>query len=524
MSDDKIHLLIVEDNPDHAFIIEREVRKRLPDAQVDYVEGGEACLEKLAWRPYAAVVLDYSLPQMNGLEVLARIVEECFDVPVIMISGQGNETIAASAIKGGAVDYIVKGPDYAQNLLQAVVSAIERRGLKCALAEKEGEIRRRDEEIERRNRELSRIDTLKNEFVANIVHSMREPIVSIRGYCDLLAGGALGEVNGEQKRALAVCLRNADKLLAAIEETVSFADATVPDYVPVRETEANEILEDAVTTVLPKAISRRVKVSFDPPEALYRVKGDARRLCAAFASLLDIALLATAPDATVRVRAAAGEDGRALLVTVANSALPRPGVDAIPESRRAEAAAAAARIADIVALHHGDFSLATDDGRFTARVRMPLSSTGALAAERDASPAGPRDDRPGTILIVDDDKDCLDLLAMILARDWRTVAAKCGNRLFEVLESGERIDMILLDINMFDINGIDACRRVKADPRFAHIPIYMISATLGEDKKLLSLEAGASGFIEKPFEMETILNFIRRVFPAPGKSAAGARD
>lgn len=521
MSDaSKVHLLIVEDNPDHAFIIEREVKKRLPDAQVDYVEGGEACLEKLAWKGYAAVVLDYSLPQMNGLEVLARIVEECFDVPVIMISGQGNEAIAASAIKGGAVDYIVKGPDYAPNLLQAVVSAIEKRGLRTELARKERVIERQCAEIENRNCELRRIDSQKNEFVANIVHSMREPLVSIRGYCDLLSGGALGPVNDEQKRGLSVCMRNVDKLLEAIEETVTFADASVPDYVAVHPLDMNEALEDAVTTVLPKAISRRVKVSFDAPQSSFRVDGDARKLGNAFVSLLDLALLACPADATVRVRATEAEAGRALLVTVTTSGIARPGVDALPAERRDAAARTVGAVADAIALHHGDFTVSTENGRFEARARLPLVSSTAI--EPEAPPARPADERAGTILIVDDDKDCLDLLSMILSRDWRTLAAKCGNRLFEVLESGERVDMILLDINMFDINGIDACRRVKSDPRYAHIPIYMISATLGEDKKILSLEAGASGFIEKPFEMETILKFIRRVFPARDGKARGA--
>ena len=92
---------------------------------------------------------------------------------------------------------------------------------------------------------------------------MREPLVSIRGYCDLLHGGAMGPVNDEQRRGLQVCLRNVDKLLAAIEETVSFADASVPDYVAVKPIVLNECLEDAVVTVLPKAIAKRVKVSFD---------------------------------------------------------------------------------------------------------------------------------------------------------------------------------------------------------------------------------------------------------------------
>jgi CheY-like chemotaxis protein len=254
----------------------------------------------------------------------------------------------------------------------------------------------------------------------------------------------------------------------------------------------NECLEDAVVTVLPKAIaksgSRYRSTRPAPPRRRRRLPPALRRLHHPARPR------PRRERRRHRARAVETEGGRAILVTVATSGPARPGSDALPPARREEAARAVARVADIVGLHHGDCVVSTDDGRFEARVRLPLVSREAIA-EPPAAASGP--ERAGTILIVDDDKDCLDLLSMILSRDYRTIAAKSGTRLFEVLGSGERIDLVLLDINMFDVNGIDACRRLKADPRYARLPVYMISATLGEDKKLLSLEAGASGFINR---------------------------
>ena len=165
---------------------------------------------------------------------------------------------------------------------------------------------------------------------------------------------------------------------------------------------------------------------------------------------------------------------------------------------------------EIIKFHNGEYSQNFDNSKFTSTITLPFetittSDSNEIIKQSDKN-------KKGTILIVDDDKDCLDLLSMVLHHDYSTIAIKAGKKIIEILENNS-VDLILLDINMYDINGIDACRQLKQDSRFKSIPVYMISATLGEDKKQLSLDAGASGFIEKPFEMETIISFIKNIFP-----------
>ena len=76
--------------------------------EVETVDSGEACLDRVARAPYDVIVLDIWLPGMDGLVTLARLRERRVDAPVVMISGHGNIESAVRAIKLGAYDFVEK--------------------------------------------------------------------------------------------------------------------------------------------------------------------------------------------------------------------------------------------------------------------------------------------------------------------------------------------------------------------------------------------------------------------------------
>ncbi|MCW3142139.1 MAG: response regulator [Methanophagales archaeon] len=91
---------------------------------VDSAESGEECIEKLVKERYDVILLDYSLPKMSGLDVLAKIIEDEYDAPVIMVTGRGDEETAVKAMKWGATDYIVKSGDYLKTLLLCIQNVV----------------------------------------------------------------------------------------------------------------------------------------------------------------------------------------------------------------------------------------------------------------------------------------------------------------------------------------------------------------------------------------------------------------
>lgn len=128
-------ILLVEDNPDQALIVERVLRRFNHKWNVTAVDSGASCLARLADESFSVVVLDYSLPGMSGLEVLEQITLRHPHVPVVMVTGQGDEQIAVKAMKGGVADYLVKGDQYLTSLPSVVEKVVEQDRLKQALTE-----------------------------------------------------------------------------------------------------------------------------------------------------------------------------------------------------------------------------------------------------------------------------------------------------------------------------------------------------------------------------------------------------
>ena len=108
---ERIRVLLVDDDADHAALVRRTL-ERQDGFAVSHVVDGAACLAALTRETYSVVLLDYSLPRMNGLEVLERIRELDFAVPVVMATGQGDERIAVRAMNAGAIDYVMKTRGY----------------------------------------------------------------------------------------------------------------------------------------------------------------------------------------------------------------------------------------------------------------------------------------------------------------------------------------------------------------------------------------------------------------------------
>jgi len=102
-------------------------------------------------------------------------------------------------------------------------------------------------------------------------------------------------------------------------------------------------------------------------------------------------------------------------------------------------------------------------------------------------------------------------LSDILENDYNLVVTNSASSMFKALDEHKDFAMILLDINMTDLDGISICRTLKEKPEYSAIPILMVSASMQESKKRMSLEAGAMGFLEKPFEAEVISEFIKSV-------------
>ena len=126
--------------------------------------------------------------------------------------------------------------------------------------------------------------------------------------------------------------------------------------------------------------------------------------------------------------------------------------------------------------------------------------------------------KPRKVLVVDDSKLLHRMFEMML-RGFPLVHAYDGREALDRLAEHKDVDLILLDINMPRMNGLEFLGAVKAHPEFARIPVVIITTEGTEDDTQRGLQAGASAYVKKPFRNEELLGVINRLTASPGQPA-----
>ena len=133
-----------------------------------------------------------------------------------------------------------------------------------------------------------------------------------------------------------------------------------------------------------------------------------------------------------------------------------------------------------------------------------------IVAEDDVSSDGDTD--KSTLLLIDDNAELLYIMKEIFKEKYSVWTAADGQQAWDKLSNHE-VDMIICDVMLPDINGWELCTRIKSDLRFNHIPVVILTAKNGIDDRIASYDAGADGYIAKPFEMKVLFarvdNLIR---------------
>jgi two-component system chemotaxis response regulator CheY len=124
--------------------------------------------------------------------------------------------------------------------------------------------------------------------------------------------------------------------------------------------------------------------------------------------------------------------------------------------------------------------------------------------------------QPRKVLVVDDSK-LMHKMYEVMLRQYPLVYALDGRQALERLQEHPDVDLVLLDINMPNMNGLEFLAQLRADGAWADLQIIIISTEGRDEDTVRGLEAGATAYIKKPFHTEEILDVIARL---PTKDAA----
>lgn len=115
------------------------------------------------------------------------------------------------------------------------------------------------------------------------------------------------------------------------------------------------------------------------------------------------------------------------------------------------------------------------------------------------------------ILIVDDEEDIRELVELNLRREgYQTLTCDTGERALELVDS-KRPDLVVLDLMLPGVDGLEVCKRLKADPDTRQVPVVMLTAKGEEADVVAGLELGADDYVTKPFSGKVLVARVRRL-------------
>jgi len=291
------NILLVEDNSDHAELalssLQGFYKQHEQKYQISVVRTGRECIQSIIRKTFDVVVMDYSLPKMNGLELLESIRKRGVNTPVVMVTGRGDEKIAAEAIKKGASEYLVKDQGYLERLPWAVHSSLEQ-------YERKQEKKRLEAELEKYQIELEMSKRLASigEMASRIAHEIKNPLSKIKIGMDFFKKSLPG-LNNQDNQVVEGILDGVKNLNKIATELLNYAKPPIPAF---RHLDIQKILEASLSDLAEhiQRLNIRVVRRFYCHDAVLKVDGV--KLKEVFLNIIGNALEAMLTGGTLRIK------------------------------------------------------------------------------------------------------------------------------------------------------------------------------------------------------------------------------
>jgi signal transduction histidine kinase len=502
--EETLTVLVIDDSSDDRMLYRRVLREAFGDRLRFLEEGsGESGLAVIAKGEPRCVLLDYSLPGRNGIEVLKRIRVAHKHLPVILLTGQGNEFVAVQAMKEGAQDYITKTAITAESLSHVILMAIEN-----------GDLQKRVDE-QRAALEI---------FSQALAHDLREPVRSVCSFAEMICNGEIeGDVRDEYMRHI----RDAGERMALLIDTVTSYTQIDGSVEPERETFG---LQEAVTAAMANLSALfRERGTAVTVEKLPEVTANRTQIIQVLQNLMANSV-SHSPE-PVRIGVAAMHGREAVRVCISDNG---PGIAFEHQERifepfrrlnrdNAHCGLGLAICRKIVEGHGGTIGCESEIGA-GASFFFELPGAAAVAEEKStaeepavATPAPPNGTMVANLLVVDDrDDDILftrTFLTGPLGMHCNFLVAHDGKAGLEAIRErlGEDpVDLILLDINMPVMNGFEMLKVMSDDTTLRLIPVVMCSGSRRDKDMELARNLGAVGYLAKPVRFEHLQPIIAK--------------
>ena len=524
-------ILLVEDDEDD-YILTSDSLAQLDSYQFDieWVTNSAEALDKLFTDSFDICLLDYQLGAYSGLDVLRQVEQSNCHTPIIMLTGQTDDTLDKSALDAGAVDYLNK---------EEISTARFARAVRYALARNEASLER----LERLKAETQ--NRSKDRFLAHLSHELRTPLTSILGYTELLlssdkASQAVSELN--------IILSNGKHLLTLLNDVLDLSKIAAdklelnPGHI-----ELDSFIADVFYLLQINAQDKGLSLKIESRSALpLSITADATRLRQILINLSYNAIKFTEQgEVTIRLWTQGSGTSEELWFEVQDTGI------GIPAARLSSIFEPFAQIEDIVIRKErgaglglaictelvkrmggklrvqseqgrgSTFQFSIDPGDISEVSRQWLSFTkSANLTHTESFPA-----LQGKVLVVDDADDirlliqtlCVNFgLEVETAQNGEQAIEKCR----QAMDKQQAYDVVLMDIHMPVMDGRQAMSHLHELGISSAVVAVTAAALKGVKQSLLNI--GFADVLHKPLNKEALYQTLCHFLPASSQSGSSA--
>jgi PAS domain S-box-containing protein len=364
----------------------------------------------------------------------------------------------------------------------------------------------------------------KSEFLSSMSHELRTPLSAILGFAQLIESGMPAPTTSQQ-RSLDQILKAGWYLLDLINEILDLALIESGKLsLSLEPISLAEVMRESQAMIEPQAQKRGISVSFPQFDTPYFVRADRTRVKQVLVNLLSNAVkynkeggtvlvdcVATRPD---RVRISVKDSGEGLTadqLTQLFQPFNRLGQEGNAEKGTGIGLVVCKRLVELMG---GSIDASSTFGKgsvFSIELNLTTERQPVSAADSpmETAPPASADARLRTLLYVEDNPANLMLVEDLIARrpDVRFLSARDGSRGVEIARASLP-DVILMDINLPGISGVDALRILALDPETSHIPVIALSANAGPRDIAKGLEAGFFRYLTKPIKVPEFMETL----------------
>ncbi|NEQ99035.1 MAG: PAS domain S-box protein [Cyanothece sp. SIO2G6] len=423
----------------------------------------------------------------------------------------------------------------------------------------------RNHQLALSNQELARATRLKDEFLANMSHELRTPLNAILGLAEGLQDQVFGAITAEQRKMMQTIERSGSHLLDLINDILDVAKIESGqmelDFV---STSVRTICQSSLTFVKQQALKKRIQLETLLPPNLPHICADERRICQVLINLLNNAVKFTPEAGQITLKAhyhppnqpfipiipAALDPASANYLSYGHLSSepnsPQPlvsisvidtGIGIAPEHLNrlfqpfvqidsalnrhyTGTGLGLALVKRIVELHQGTVSVAShsESGScFTITLPCELAEMGLPTPQRQFPSCEVTTftgmDSPATsplILLAEDNEANISTISSYLkARGYQVVLAGNGEEAIALTQE-HHPDLILMDIQMPQMDGLEAIQHIRTLPDVQTIPIVALTALAMETDRDRCLAAGANDYISKPVKLKQLVSMIQQ--------------